>query len=1025
MDKQHVKSFNVDRKGKNRFRFSSSKQRGKNVSADVYRSYKRRFGVTSAADREESVHRPKRRKQCEEEEKENDENLGSTFADELELANDRNGSALFAEFYREMWPLVRSVPELLHHSALVVDLLLAYMMSPESNPEEKSTCYNAPDCQQSIYVPNHATTDILHLLAVLAKDIQQEIHAYVYSKILPRIVTDLINPPPPQANSGKQPIPIDVLIVETAFRTLSYIFQHDAEQLVTDSIKDGEEPCLEQIRKYYGPTLGHKRDVVRRLAAETFAPLVRRIKTDSARKKHLTRILRALTNVDPGVSSQSLKRSMDDAIDGVATLLFETAKGISGRLHTKGFMIIRCVLDYVVRADQGSNASIHVLTSKFLQKVYAHIRNGTERKFDDVVNELQRFMARMLMSQTNEETRLVDSSLICGVGLIHELVQFRSGTFFAAGEDGYLDSETGQRLEIFTQIVDNLTNSECCRHMSAASSSAALTLFFAIWNVASKVSVNSSFFLNRLCKLLQFSTTSKHENCAFPAPLIIQIYLETCTETDAVRAAFPSILSSIATFSSVNAEQAKRLVFCVVSRVHLGADLSEDNLFPMASDECGFTCDRQSCRKLIELCMVDGLDPTHMGDVKSLAKLSYSVRSIPFLCSIPDSSNSYVGEKETMEWMVKNIEILVKPGNVNGSTCEQLVCAALMIEGFARVAAFIYERCKVSWLKPLVLRCKTNAWSLMLANPASLWATKALSSLCEVLHVIKMPVCEDSNTAFNILIPNLRMESHFLRLYTLRILKTFPPRPYVINHSDLDLADDLDEEKSISAPSERNQFGLSGNCDLIETLYNIESSPVGVDTERTIAGLLTRAEVIGKSGKLPIAYAEALASHMIGVFHIKFSSLWTGSSRALRGLSESHHSILCEAISDSLEKLLLPDSSVTSHDRLSIPGSDAITHQSLCIAWNSSGGRDACLFQAQIDTASEDGRVSPFLSTDRESVFQQVMKILEFVPEITAKYSRRIVPMFLDFLKNQYYFFHSNDPDARELQINKLIETKR
>jgi hypothetical protein len=248
MDKQNVKSFNVDQKGKNRFRFSSSKQRGKNVSADVYRSYKRRFGVTTAADREESVHRPKRQKQNEEETNEENENFSSTFAEELELANDRNGSALFAEFYREMWPLVRSAPELIHHSALVVDLLLAYMMSPESNPEEKSTGYDAPNGQQCIYVPNHATTDILHLLAVLAKDIQREIHVYVYSKILPRIVTDVINPPPPPASSGKQPIPVDVLIVETAFRTLSYIFQHDAEQLVTDSAKDGEEPCLEQIR---------------------------------------------------------------------------------------------------------------------------------------------------------------------------------------------------------------------------------------------------------------------------------------------------------------------------------------------------------------------------------------------------------------------------------------------------------------------------------------------------------------------------------------------------------------------------------------------------------------------------------------------------------------------------------------------------------------------------------------------------------------------------------------------------------
>ena len=69
--------------------------------------------------------------------------------------------------------------------------------------------------------------------------------------------------------------------------------------------------------------------------------------------------------------------------------------------------------------------------------------------------------------------------------------------------------------------------------------------------------------------------------------------------------------------------------------------------------------------------------------------------------------------------------------------------------------------------------------------------------------------------------------------------------------------------------------------------------------------------------------------------------------------------------------------------------------------------------------------MSPFLSTDRETVFQEVMKILEFVPEITAKHSRRIVPMFLNFLKTQYYCFHDKDPDARELQIDRFVEGER
>jgi hypothetical protein len=1029
MEKQHVKSFNVDEKGKNRFRFASSKQRSKKVSADVYRSYKRRFGVTSAAEREESVHRPKRRKEGDAEEEEDDEvAFNSTFEEELELANERNASALFGEFYRELWPLVRSVPELLHHSALVVDLILAYMMSPESSPMEKTRTQESKEGQQCMYLVNHATTDMLHLLAVLAKDMQQEIHVYVYDKILPRIVMDLLNPPAPPVESGKQAIPVDVLIVETAFRTLSYIFQHDAEMLVTESAKKGEEPCLEQIRKYYGPTLGHKREVVRRLAAETFAPLVRRIKTDGARKRHLKRTLRALTKIDSGSPSQTLKRAKADAIDGVSNLLFETAKGVSGRLHSKGTLIIRCVLDHIVGLDQDFTDSMSVLTSQFLQKVYAHIRNGIDRKFEEVGEELRRFMTRMLEKTPKNSKQLNDSAFVCSISIVQEVVEFRHGTFFAAGDEKDADTESERRLKRFIQVVGDLTEPERCGSMPLSSSTAVLKLFFVLWNRASKLTEEESFFEKRLSKMLQSSETRKHdENSTLLTSVIVQTYLEACTEADAVRVAFPSILSSIANLVSVDADQAMNMMFRVVSRVPLETEgqQDDDNIFPMASEKGGFSCDRQACQKLLERCMVDKINAKSTCDIEKLAQLSYSVRCIPFLCSITDGINGYESEKRTLTWMLENIKILVEPGTDETSIYDRLVPAALLVEGFARVVSYIYERCKASWLKELVLRCRPMAWGLVLSCPGSLWAMKSAAALCEVLRVYEMPICDDSNIAFDNLVSNLRMESHFLRLYSLRILSTFPPRPYVVNHGDLDLSDDLDEEPGFVAPAELNQSGLSGRCDIINTLLKIESLPAGVDTERAIAGLLTRAEVIGKSGKLPIAYAEALANHMLGVFHVRFSSVWVGASRALRGLSLAHHTILCDTTGDALERLLLPDAADTQHEEVAVPDLDHVTHQRLCAAWDSSHGRNASLFQMQIDSASEEGRVSPFLSTDRETVFQEVMKILEFVPEITAKHSRRIVPMFLNFLKTQYYCFHDKDPDARELQIDRFVEGER
>ena len=52
----YTKSVNTDKRSRKRLKFASSKERSKRASADVYRSYKRKVGVTSAATREEIVH---------------------------------------------------------------------------------------------------------------------------------------------------------------------------------------------------------------------------------------------------------------------------------------------------------------------------------------------------------------------------------------------------------------------------------------------------------------------------------------------------------------------------------------------------------------------------------------------------------------------------------------------------------------------------------------------------------------------------------------------------------------------------------------------------------------------------------------------------------------------------------------------------------------------------------------------------------------------------------------------------------
>jgi hypothetical protein len=65
------------------------------------------------------------------------------------------------------------------------------------------------------------------------------------------------------------------------------------------------------------------------------------------------------------------------------------------------------------------------------------------------------------------------------------------------------------------------------------------------------------------------------------------------------------------------------------------------------------------------------------------------------------------------------------------------------------------------------------------------------------------------------------------------------------------------------------------------------------------------------------------------------------------------------------------------------------------------------------------------LGTDRETVLREVLRVFEAVPEITAKFSRQIYPMFLGFLQNQYYCFYDNEPEAREIRMELEGEEER
>ena len=231
-NRQHIKGVRVssnssDPNKSTRIKYASTKQRSKHISADVYRipisskgGWKSGSGLTREGDIHHAKPTPAPNPNHEEDSKEAEESIGCQFGMELDVALDQNGSEVFLKCYKEIWPLCRSLPELLHHFRSVLNIVLDHLLT---EPSLSSTTVNPPDAiqpkPQSKITPtlNHATLDLLHLLSVLAKDLRHELQPVVYTHLFHRLLGD----------GGLLPVALgDLEVIESLFRTLSYVVKY-------------------------------------------------------------------------------------------------------------------------------------------------------------------------------------------------------------------------------------------------------------------------------------------------------------------------------------------------------------------------------------------------------------------------------------------------------------------------------------------------------------------------------------------------------------------------------------------------------------------------------------------------------------------------------------------------------------------------------------------------------------------------------------------------------------------------------
>lgn len=953
---QHTKTLSTDSRSKNRIRYASTKDRAKKASADVYRSYKRRVGVaqTTAASREERVHHPgggpkssskKKRKKTfvgeggekkttiviggkerednaaelidREGEEVDDEllpqDVESCFASELDLAQDRNASELFGKMYREIWPLTRSLAEMLHHADDIVAILLCYLLSPESDPgaptERKDIAHmlqkegggsvsgggnpSAAGPKRIPYVVNLVTTDVLHLIGVLARDFRHEIHGFVHPAIVPRIVYDLLNPPPPPPSETdkRQQIALDVTVVEAAFRSLSYVFRYDSDLLmkgekVGDGSSGGGSNNMEPMRQYYGATLAHRRDYVRRLAAETYAPLIRRMKSDSARSKHIRRVIRALAASAAAVSGGSgdgairtVQRARTDAIDGVSLLLSQTSCGVPGRLHSKAqstvSSIVGCLVPEIDSADiaDGKKAKkkkktrqsiekksnklynteeankrevVFAVASSYLSMLRGHVSGG--QNFALVWSELRQALnssinsfVQVLGGDEKGPRELMNDSLDgihYTLQLIDQCVNYRGGCLL----------EDNDEADELSGVLERLFEERIYKELDRKSQASSLSMLCSLWKAKPDHSLFATKFGRFFPSLVKITGGDNSDASIDPALVLAKELLPYLPWGVAKRSLVPALLAAAAQRSPedsslilLNAISTANLSFSAADEDRMMVDdedeADEDALFRLHhANDCSISASKFDA--LVDACLGD--PDAILKNPDGISWVSFAARCLPFLSNLGASNDEgnideafdqtrATAIKRILSWSLSVLKILggkkdkdrrSSKGGKSRSSAQNIdsaesvssgavVAQSLVLESLSIIASSCIENDFEEATATKTLRkAKEYANNLMFACPRSLWSMRAAAAMVGALEKSKEMLNDSSNETFDLLSPNLKAQGHFLRLHTLVVLNSYPRRPYVVDHSELDHTDDLDEEGDSFQPAGDSQQTL-------------------------------------------------------------------------------------------------------------------------------------------------------------------------------------------------------------------------
>ncbi|KAL3674801.1 hypothetical protein V7S43_000729 [Phytophthora oleae] len=262
----------------------------------------------------------------------------------------------------------------------------------------------------------------------------------------------------------------------------------------------------------------------------------------------------------------------------------------------------------------------------------------------------------------------------------------------------------------------------------------------------------------------------------------------------------------------------------------------------------------------------------------------------------------------------------------------------------------------------------------------------SLSTLTTLLMLIDMNTEEQCHAVLtvdvlprvaNALFSTLRSPAHELRLVALQLLARFK-------------RSDFHESESGS---------LSGPCDLPDICVNLELSckNISVATEREVVRLLTRVKILCRSAQTPEIYKKIAVNQLLGLYHVKFSTIWPHIADAVETAVRLHFNEFWPCISSELLVASLRHENANGKTDSDASSTSVVVEEF----------KRVCVL--------EQGRVPASSATDAASHHSLLWKgLMKFTDLVEAK-TKFMVPLFLTFLRDQYSAIYTDELDANRL----------